>query len=182
MKRTLIGGVALALVAAAAVYVGDALNLGLSNPLLGVAAGGVLAFAPGEHKLGRLGGFLIGLVIATLGYGVNAQFLPASSGGVAVTAIITVLLATAVAAASVGRMPLWSLLLGVAAMVGAYEYTYDDKPYDFLNSAPATLGALLVTFGIGYLTAALVDWLFPEQEESAPAEPDVEMASVGSEG
>ena len=56
MKRTVIGGVALALVAVVAVYVGEALNLGLPTPLLGIAAGGVLALAPGGHKLGRLVG------------------------------------------------------------------------------------------------------------------------------
>jgi hypothetical protein len=181
MKRTLIGGVVLALVAAAAVYIGDALNLGLGNPLLGVGVGGALALAPGDRKLGRLAGFLVGVILAVLGYGLNAQFLPASSGGVAVTAIITLGLATAAAALSFGRMPLWSLLLGVGAFVGSYDYVYNDKPYDFLSSAPTTLGAFLVTFGIGYLAAALVDWLFPE-EEAQPEASEPEMVSVGSEG
>ena len=36
MKRTLFGGLALALAAALAVYFGDAMNLGLPNPLLGI--------------------------------------------------------------------------------------------------------------------------------------------------
>ena len=52
---------AAAVVAALAVYLGDALNLGLPNPLLGVAVGGVLALAPGGRKLGRLAGFLVGV-------------------------------------------------------------------------------------------------------------------------
>jgi hypothetical protein len=182
MKRTLIGGIALALVAAAAVYVGDALNLGLGNPLLGVGVGGVLALAPGEHKMGRLAGFLIGVVIAFVGYGVNAQFMPASSGGSAVTGLLTLALVTVAAALSMGRIPLWSLLLGVAGFVGAYDYIYDDKPYDFLNSSVQTLGAFLVTFGLGYLVAVVVDWLFPAESDEAAPQADEEMVSVGSEG
>lgn len=182
MKRTLIGGLALALIAAAAVYLGDALNLGLPTPMLGVAAGGVLALAPGLHKLGRLGGFLVGVILALVGYGISAQFLPASSGGVAAQAVITLVLATAAAAVSFGRMPLWSVLLGVATYVGAYDYTYNDKPYDFLSSAPATLGTLLVTFGLGYLTAAVVDLLLPEEAPAAaPAAEVDDYATVGSE-
>ncbi len=181
MKRSLFGGLALAVVAYVAVYLGDALNLGLPNPLLGVAAGGVLALAPGGHKLGRLGGFLVGVVLALAGYGVNAQFMPASSGGVAVTAALTLLLATGAAALSMGRMPLWSVLLGVAGFAGAYDYIYNDKPYDFLNSSVQTLGTFLVVFGLGYLAAALVDLLLPEAAaEDEPVAPPA-RESVGSE-
>jgi hypothetical protein len=181
MKRTVIGGVALALIAAAAVYIGDALNLGLGNPLLGVGLGGVLALAPGEHKLGRLAGFLVGVLLALVGYGISAQFMPASSGGSAATAVITLALATAAAALSFGRMPIWSVLLGVAGFVGAYDYIYDDKPYDFLNSSVETLASFLVTFGLGYLTAALIDWLFPDEEVVPAAERDSDLVTVGSE-
>ena len=182
MKRTLIGGVALALVAAAAVYVGDALNLGLSNPLLGVGLGGALAFAPGEHKMGRLAGFLLGVLVALIGYAVSAGFMPASNGGAAVVAVVTIALATVVSVLGFGRMPFWSVLMGVAGFVGAYHYIYDDKPYDFLTSAPATLGAFLVTFGLGYLVAALVDLLVPDDESGEQPQQDEELVSVGSEG
>jgi hypothetical protein len=181
MKRTVIGGVALALIAAAAVYIGDALNLGLPNPLLGVAVGGVLALAPGEHKLGRLAGFLVGVLLALVGYGINAQFMPSASSGVAVTAVLTIGLATAAAALSFGRMPLWSVLLGVAGFVGAYDYIYVDNPPDFLNSSVETLASFMVVFGLGYLTAALVDWLFPDEEVAPAAEQDSDLVTVGSE-
>ena len=180
MKRTLFGGLALALAAVLAVYLGDALNLGLPNPLLGVAIGGVLALAPGGHKLGRLAGFLVGVVLALVGYGINAQFMPASSGGIAVTAALTLALATGAAALSFGRMPLWSVLLGIGGFAGAYDFIYDDKPYDFLNSSVETLGRFLVVFGIGYLAAALIDLIFPEDAEAEPAE-QAKYETVGSE-
>jgi hypothetical protein len=181
MKRTLFGGFALALAAFVAVYIGDALNLGLPNPLLGVALGGVLALAPGGQKLGRLAGFLIGVLLALVGYGINAQFMPASSSGVAVTAVLTLALATGAAALSFGRMPLWSVLLGVGGFVGAYDYIYNDKPYDFLNSSVLTLGTFLVVFGIGYLTGALIDWIFPEESDEEEPEAVKEPETVGSE-
>ena len=180
MKRTLFGGLALALVAALAVYLGDALNLGLPNPLLGVALGGVLALAPGGHKLGRLAGFLVGVLLALVGYGINAQFMPIGSSGVAITAALTLGLATAAAALSFGRMPLWSVLLGVAGFAGAYDYIFNENVPEFLTTSVETLGRFLVVFGIGYLTAAVIDLFFPDEPEQAEPAPQ-ERETVGSE-
>ncbi len=180
MKRTVFGGLALALVAGLAVYLGDALNLGLPNPLLGVAVGGVLALAPGGHKLGRLAGFLVGVVLALVGYAVNAGFMPSNSTGVAITAVLTLGLATAAAGLSFGRMPLWSVLLGVAGFVGAYDYIFNEDVPEFLTTSVQTLGRFLVVFGIGYLTAAVIDLVFPDESEKAEPAPQ-ELETVGSE-
>jgi hypothetical protein len=181
MKRTLFGGFALALAAFVAVYIGDALNLGLPNPLLGVPVGGVLALAPGGQKLGRYIGFLIGVTIALVGTAINAQFMPASSSGVAVTAALTLVLVTGAAALSFGRFPLWSLLLGVGGFAGAYDYVYNDAPYNFLNTSTLALGTFMVLANIGYLTGALIDWLFPEDSDDAEPEGAQEPETVGSE-
>jgi hypothetical protein len=181
MKRTVFGGLLLSLMAVITVVFGDALELGLPNPLLGLSVGAVLALVPGGHKLGRLVGFLLGGAFAFIGYGFNAQFMPSASIGVAVTAALTIGLATLAAALSFGRMPLWSLLLGIAGFTGAYDYTYSDKPYDFLNSSVATPIGMLVAFGFGYLTGAAVDLIWPEEEAKAePAEAE-EAETVGSE-
>ena len=181
MKRTLFAGFALAIVAFAAVYIGDALNLGLPNPLLGVAVGGVLALAPGGQKLGRLAGFLVGVLLALVGYGINAQFMPSSSSGVAVTAALTLALATGAAAVSFGRMPLWSVLLGVGGYVGAYDYVYNDKPYDFLSSSSPDAGDVP-----GRVRPRVPDrcpgrLLFPEESDEAEPEEAKEPETVGSE-
>jgi len=181
MKRTLFAGFALAIVAFAAVYIGDALNLGLPNPLLGVPVGAVLALAPGGQKLGRYLGFLIGVVIALVGTAINAQFMPSSSSGVAVTAALTLALVTIAAAVSFGRMPLWSLLLGAGGFAGSYDYIYNDKPYEFLNTSTLALGTFMVLVNLGYLTAALMDWLFPEDSDEAEPEEAKETETVGSE-
>jgi hypothetical protein len=180
MKRTVFGGLALAVVAGLAVYLGDALNLGLPNPLLGVAVGGVLALAPGGHKLGRLAGFLVGVLLALVGYGINAQFMPSNSTGVAITAVLTLALATAAAGLSFGRMPLWSVLLGAGSFAGAYDFIYNEDVPEFLTTSVETLGRFLVVFGIGYLTAAVIDLIFPEESETAEPAPQ-ERQTVGSE-
>jgi hypothetical protein len=182
MKRTLIGGFALAIVAFAAVYIGDALDLGLPNPLLGVPVGGALALAPGGQKLGRYIGFLFGVLIALIGTAINAQFMPASSSGVAVTAALTIALVTGAAAVSVGRMPLWSLLLGAGGFAGAYDYVYNAAPYNFLDTSTLALGTFMVLANLGFLTGALIDWLFPEEEAAQAPESDDEMVTVGGEG
>lgn len=181
MKRTLFGGFALAIVAFAAVYIGDALNLGLPNPLLGVPVGGALALAPGGQKLGRYIGFLIGVLIALIGTAINAQFMPSSSSGVAVTAALTLGLVTGAAALSFGRMPLWSLLLGVGGFAGAYDYVYNDAPYNFLQTSTLALGTFMVLANLGFLTGFVVDYLFPEESDEAEPEEAKEPETVGSE-
>jgi hypothetical protein len=80
-----------------------------------------------------------------------------------------------------GRMPLWSVLLGVAGYMGAYDWIFEDSPPDFLTTAPETLGTFLVVFGLGYLTGALMDWLFPEESGEAASATSEDYASVGSE-
>jgi hypothetical protein len=181
MKRTLFGGLALALAAVLTVYVSDALDLGLPNPLLGASIGGGLALIPGGHKVGRLVGFIVGGALAFVGYGINAQFMPSASVGIALTAALTLGLGTAAAALSFGHMPLWSVLLGIAGFTGAYDFTYSDKPYDFLNSAVATPVGMLVAFGIAYMAGALVDLAFPfDPDAGAPAAED-QLETVGSE-
>jgi hypothetical protein len=77
-------------------------------------------------------------------------------------------------------MPLWSVLLGVAGFVGAYDYTFNADVPEFLTTSVQTLGRFLVVFGIGYLTAAVIDLIFPEEPEKAEPAPQ-ELASVGSE-
>jgi hypothetical protein len=76
-------------------------------------------------------------------------------------------------------MPLWSVLLGVAGFAGAYDFIYEDNPPEFLTTSVETLGRFLVVFGIGYLTAAVIDLFFPD--ESAKAESTPELETVGSE-
>ena len=100
-----------------------------SVALLGTAAGAVVALVPDRSPLVRLGGFAAGFVVAWIGYVVRAALLrtlPLGSRrgrgrrGAAVRADWLPPPPT--------RLPLWTLLLGSAALIGAYEYTYERRP------------------------------------------------------
>ena len=61
---------------------------------------------------------------AWIGYAVRAGFLPDTAGGRAAAVGLVILLCVGITAATVEPPPLWSTLLGTAALAGAYEFTY----------------------------------------------------------
>ena len=52
--------------------------------------------------------------------------------------MVVLLLCVGISAATAGRLPLWTLLLGTAALVGAYEYTYAAAPPELMTTALET--------------------------------------------
>src|SRR4051812_8294903 len=132
MRRTWVAGVVLAIAAVIVVVVSSALELELeSAALLGAALGAVVALVPDRSPAARLGGFAAGFVAAWIGYLLRAALLPDSAGGRAVAVGLVVLLCVGITAASFDRLPLWSTLLGTAALSGAYEFTYAAAPPEF---------------------------------------------------
>ncbi len=157
MRRTLLAGVVLAVAAVVVVLVSSALDLELESVvLLGAALGAVVALVPDRSPLVRLGGFAAGFVVAWVGYFIRAALLPDSDGGRAVAVGLVVLLCVGVTAASVGRLPLWSTLLGAAALAGAYEFTFNAAVSEVASTSLSTATTLLFTVAIGFLAAALV--------------------------
>ena len=59
-------------------------------------------------------------------------------------------------AASRGRLPLWSSLVGVVAIVAAYEESYTNSPSDFLADSPAAATTVLLAAAMGYLAIAIL--------------------------
>lgn len=156
MRRTTFVGGILAVSAFLVVILGDLLDLKLEPvALLGVTLGAVIGLVPDRRPSLRLAGFVIGLVVAWIGFIVRAGLLPDSAAGRAVTVAVVIALVTAIAAASANRLPLWSLLVGAAAMAGAYEYTFAAAPPEVASTSLSTATALLVTAGVGYLVIAL---------------------------
>ena len=157
MGRGLSAGLVLAAFAALVIGVGELLGLDLQHvALLGAALGGVLGLVPHGNGWGKLGGFAVGFVAAWLGFALRAAVLPDSAGGRAVAAFLVVAVIGVACALSVGRMPLWSGLLGAAAIVGAYEETYTNAPSQFLHESPAAGTTVLLAVALGYLAASLV--------------------------
>jgi len=177
MRRTWVAGVVLAIAAVIVVVVSSALELELeSAALLGAALGAVVALVPDRTPAARLGGFAAGFVAAWIGYLLRAALLPDSAGGRAVAVGLVVLLCVGITAASFDRLPLWSTLLGTAALSGAYEFTYAAAPPEFASTSLTTASTLLLNVAVGFLAAAIVS-ASPERTPAtehpatAPGEP-----------
>jgi hypothetical protein len=140
--------------------------------LLGAALGGVVGLVPNDPPLGKLGGFALGFVVAWLAFAVRALLLPDTSAGRAVAAFLVVMLCGAVAALTAGKVPLWSALLGAAAMVGAYEASYTLSPPQFLTTSPQAATAVLLAAGFGFIGITVVNMFFTPGEVAPSRAPD----------
>src|SRR5688572_26331859 len=150
MRRSLIAGLALAVLAALATSLGGLLGFDLEHvALLGGAIGGALGLVPHHHAWGRIAGFLVGFVAAWIGFALRAAVLPDSSNGRAVATFLVVALCAAACAASARRLPLWSALLGVAGLVGAYEEIYTNAPSQFIAESLEAGTTVLVAVALG---------------------------------
>lgn len=168
MSRTVFAGVLLALAVAAVMTVGTSLQLQLSAyALAGVLVGGVAALVPDRSLVGRLVGVAAGVAVAWAGFVVRAAVMPDTSAGRTVAAVVTVLLATVIAL--VPRVPLWAVLLGVAAFAAAYESTYAAAPPEIMSTSVDAITGLGVAMVAGFMVSALPGVTAP----AAPSAPVV---------
>ncbi len=159
MRRTLITGGLLAVFAALLAQFGGALGLDeIRSALLGAAIGATLGLVPTlDGPLPRAAGFLVGFVLAWVGYGLRAGVLPDTGSGRALAAFIVIAVLTGICAATVGWMPLWSGLLGVAAIAGAYEFAFGINPTAFTSESVTAATTVLLAAAVGFLVGALGD-------------------------
>ena len=157
MRPSLVGGAILAVATALMILVGEAFGFGLHQvALLGGALGAALGLVPDRTLLERAGGFLVGFLLVWLGYALRAGFLPDISAGRALAAVIVIGLCLVVVFVSAARLPLWSMLLGIAALVGAYEETYTAAPARFVEQSASAASAVLLASAVGFLATALL--------------------------
>ncbi|HEY5182697.1 MAG TPA: hypothetical protein VIJ07_23500 [Dermatophilaceae bacterium] len=155
MLRTLFSGFVLTLCTAVVLMIGGGSDLE-HVALLGAALGGVIGLVPHDPPLGKLGGFALGFVLAWIAFGLRAALLPDSTVGRAVAAFLVILICGAVAAVSAGRVPLWSTLVGAAAIVGAYESAYTSSPPTFLTDSPQAATTVLLAAAVGYIATTII--------------------------
>ena len=160
MLQRLLSGLALALCAAVVLLIGGGSELE-HVALLGAALGGVLGLVPSNPPWGKLAGFLFGFFLTWIVFGVRALLLPDTTGGRALAAFLVILLCGVVAAATSGNVPLWSALVGVAAIAGAYELPFNDSPPQFLTTSPPAATAVLFAAGVGFIVVTLIDLFMP---------------------
>jgi hypothetical protein len=157
MRRTLIIGGLLAVFAALLAEFGGSLGMEqIRSALLGATLGAALGFVPGHAgPLSRAGAFLVGVVLAWAGYALRAGVLPDTAGGRALAAFLVIAVLTGICAASLGRLPLWSGLLGVAAIAGAYEYAFGIDPTAFTSESVTAATTVLLAAAVGFLVSAV---------------------------
>lgn len=157
MRSTIIAGAALAVFAALVVGLGGLLGLDLDHvALLGAALGGVIGLVPDRTPFARVGGFLVGVCVGWAGFVLRAALLPDSGSGRAVAAFLVIALCLVISAATLTRLPLWSMLVGVAAVVGAYEQTYTLAPSQLPSESPTAVTTVLLAAALGFLATSLL--------------------------
>ena len=78
-------------------------------------------------------------------------------------------LCLAVAGFTRGRLPLWSTLLGAAAMAGAYEATYTADPPSFVSTSATVATSILLAAGAGFLATSLLGVVVVQDREEERA-------------
>lgn len=153
MRKTLLAGLVLAVATLVVVWLSRTFGLELeSAALLGVAVGAVVALVPDRTLVWRLAGFAGGVGAAWVGYLLRAGYLPDSTAGRAVVLVLVIALCTLVA---LTKAPLWSALLGAAALAGAYEFTYKAAPPEVMATSLGAATSLLFCAAVGLLAAVL---------------------------
>ncbi|WP_081844441.1 hypothetical protein [Cellulomonas sp. URHE0023] len=176
MKRYILAGLVLAVVTTLVVVVASPELQAVA--LLGAAIGGTLGLVPDRSPAQRVGGFAAGFAAAWFGYALRAAVLPDATSGRAVAVLLVLLICLAVAAGTRGRLPLWSTLLGAAAMSGAYEATYSSDPTAFVGSSATTATSILLAAGAGFLATALLGpQIVQERALERAREAELETAS-----
>jgi hypothetical protein len=157
MNSVAVKGLCLALFGALTIGFGHLFGLDLDQvALLGVALGGVEGQVPDRTLTRRIGGFLVGFAVAWVGYAMRAGMLPDTAAGRAVTVFGVIVVLVAVAAVSAEHVPLWAMLVGSAAMVGAYEQTYAASPSLFLSDSPTAATTVLLAVALGVTGSMLI--------------------------
>ena len=157
MRRTAIGGAILAGIAFLLILFGETLDLELERvALTGAALGAVVALVPDRAPMFRALGFAVGFLVALGGYALRAGLLPDTSLGRALAALLVLLVLMGVAVATGTRVPLWSLLVGAAAMTAAYETTFMTTPSAFPYEGPTAATQMALAAGVGYLAASFL--------------------------
>lgn len=157
MNSRVIKGAVLALFGALTIGLGHLFGLDLDQvALLGVTLGAVIGLVPDRSLVERILGFAVGFVLAWVGYAVRAAVLPDTATARAVVVFAVIILAMLIVVVSGSRLPLWSTLIGMAAMVGAYEQTYAASPSLFASDSPTAATTVLLACAMGVLGSVLL--------------------------
>jgi hypothetical protein len=151
MRQSVVAGLLLAAATGLLILLSEPLNLHVEQyVLVGLLLGAVLGLMADLAMWDRLAGFGIGLVAIWIAYGVRAGFLPDSSGGRAIASAGLVAFFVLLVWLAGGRLHIAPMLLGAAALAGAYELTFTEAPPRFLQESTAALTGVLLAAAVGF--------------------------------
>ena len=157
MNSRVIKGAVLAVFGALTIGLGHVFGLDLDQvALLGVTLGAVIGLVPDRSLGERLIGFAAGFALAWIGYGLRAGMLPDTATARAVVVFGVIIVAMLLVVATGSRIPLWSTLVGMAALVGAYEQTYAASPSLFVSDSPTAATTVLLACAMGVIGSVLL--------------------------
>jgi len=157
-RSSLVVGVLLTVLGALVIDHGDRVGLQLIHlGEMGLALGAVLGLVPDRAPAWRAAGFAVGFVAAWGGFALRAGVLPDIPLGRAIATVAVLGVVTVVTVASVGRLPLWAGLLGVAAFSGGYETTFSTNPAGFVSDSMTDATTIALAVGLGFFAVTLVD-------------------------
>lgn len=170
MGNTFVQGLAVLIAGLVALVLNNFLNLGLGSIAFGLLIGAVLGLVSRENggPVGRVGAFIIGIIVAMVVYIVRVLLLNPSFAGEVLALIVGLGLLTLICGLTSGRLPLWAALLGTALVVGAYETSFVDAPQNVTSELFQYATMALVPAALGYLATVLL------QSRVAEAEPPID--------
>jgi hypothetical protein len=163
MLRTVVLGVTLSIVVGLLVRFAP---LGLdttSTVVLGACLGAVLAVIRDREPWQRVLAFGAGVAATWLSYAARAGLLPDEPTGRAIAVFVVLLLVTGISVATLGRLPLWAGLLGVAGFAGSYEIAFAEQPTSFATQSVVALSTLAFAAGAGYALSAVLVEVVPDR-------------------
>jgi hypothetical protein len=154
MRRPIMAGVLLALLVGGLAIASPALSVDAVWPVV-LAAAAVLV--PGGQVATRVAALLLGAVASWAGYDLHVAALPDIAAAQGIALALAILLVTAIAVASRDRLPLWTGLIGVAALSGLYEAAFRAAPASFVAEGSIALTTLLLTATLGAAASMLAN-------------------------
>ncbi|MFN8125432.1 MAG: hypothetical protein U0R64_02835 [Candidatus Nanopelagicales bacterium] len=156
MGKVFVQGLVVMLGGFVALALNQVLNLGLGAIAFGVAIGAILGLVSDGGPVGRVGSFVVGMLIAMVMFVVQALLLNGSFVGQVLQLVIGLGLITLICALTSGRLPLWSALLGSALVTGAYGTYFQNAPQNLLTELPQYVTASLVPASLAFLATIFV--------------------------
>jgi hypothetical protein len=173
MGKTFIAGLLLVVAAIVTIILQSVMGLEIDSVFFGLMVGAVLALVnDNSSTLGRLGAFLVGLIVAMAGYIIRILVLNESLPGQILFALIAALIIAGICAVTSGRLPLWAGFLGAGLVAGSYEASFLAAPQDITTDLFTNVSQALVPMAIAFLAGIFVKPEIVGVETSEDAEID----------